>query len=62
MNYEKLDVLTLKLLFDEYKVMEKNKREELKIITAEVELIESFLDHASRCIYRAEQYQTKNDN
>lgn len=62
MNYEKLDVVTLKLLYDEYNIMKKNKEAELKTITAELDLIINFLDHTSRCIYRAEQYQTKNDD
>lgn len=62
MNYEKLDIETLKLLYDEYKLMEKSKRQELRIIESEVELIEAFIDHTSKCIYRAEQCQITNDN
>jgi hypothetical protein len=56
-NYELLDLVTLKILYDEYKITERNKREELKKITAELEIIESFIDHASKCIYRAEQFK-----
>lgn len=61
MQYEKLDITTLKLLFDEYTKMAVNKRNELKVITAELELIEAFIDHSSKCIYRAEQFKTIND-
>jgi hypothetical protein len=61
MQYEKLDLITLKLLFDDYKKMEQLKRDELKIIKAELELIEAFIDHASRCIYRIEQLKTNNN-
>jgi hypothetical protein len=56
LDYEKMDINTLKMLFDEYKKMENNKRAELRVITAEIELIEAFLDHASKCIYKAEQF------
>jgi hypothetical protein len=60
-NYASLDIGTLKILFDEYKITESNKREELRKITAELEIIESFIDHASKLIYRAEQHKIIED-
>ena len=60
-NYELLDIVTLKILFDEYKITERNKREELRKIEAELEIIEAFIDHASKCIYRAEQFKKIED-
>jgi hypothetical protein len=56
-DYSKLDLYTLKFIYDEYKNKERIKRTELKTITAEIELIEAFIDHASKLIYRAEQHQ-----
>jgi hypothetical protein len=56
-DYSKLDIHTLKTLYDEYKDMERNKRQELRALTAEVDLIEAFIDHTSKCIYRAQQHQ-----
>lgn len=56
-DYSKLDLYTLKFLYDEYKDKERTKRAELQTINAEIELIEAFIDHASRLIYRAEQHQ-----
>jgi len=56
-DYSKLDLYTLKFLYDEYKNKERTKREELLTITAEIELIEAFIDHASKLIYRAQQHQ-----
>ncbi len=56
-DYSKLDLYTLKFLYDEYKNKERTKREELRTITAEIELIEAFIDHASKLIYRSQQHQ-----
>jgi hypothetical protein len=56
-DYSKLDLYTLKFLYDEYKNKERTKREELRTITAEIELIEAFIDHTSKLIYRAQQHQ-----
>jgi hypothetical protein len=56
-DYSKLDLYTLKFLYDEYKNKERTKREELRTITAEIELIEAFIDHASKLIYRVQQHQ-----
>jgi hypothetical protein len=61
MQYEKLNLETLKILYDEYLNMERNKRKELHIITAEIEIIEAFIDHTSKCIYRVEQLNDKKD-
>jgi hypothetical protein len=51
------DSLTIWKARYEFKDKERTKRAELQIITAEIELIEAFIDHASRLIYRAEQHQ-----
>lgn len=59
MNYEKLNLETLKILYDEYLNMERNKRKELHIIKAEIEIIEAVLDHTVECIYRVEQLNDK---
>ena len=56
-DYSKLDLHTLKIMYDEYQKTAQNKRNELKIITSEIELIESFIDHCSKLIYRSQENQ-----
>jgi hypothetical protein len=57
-DYSKLDIPTLEFILKEYQVTQKDKQSELKIIEAELELIEKFLDHTDRVLIRARQYQT----
>ena len=56
-DYSKLDIHTLKALYDEYKKMEIAKRQDLRAVTAELDLVEAYMDHVSKCIYRAQQHQ-----
>jgi hypothetical protein len=56
-DYSKLDIPTLEFILKEYQVTQKDKRSELKIIEAELELIEKFMDHTDRVLIRVRQHQ-----
>ena len=57
-DYSKLDIPTLEFILKEYQVTQKDKRSELKVIEAELELIEKFMDYTDRVLIRARQHQT----